>query len=365
MFMVVVGSLLMVMVDQVFFPVKRAPEQFGPPAPVMRLYEHSEIADYELGRALGMIEEEEGDLEVAGPLYPLPALPALEAQAEGMQKIIREPADLKVKGDILPLVKEKKNKVAYVPPPPIPGKGMVAIIIDDMGMDRKRSHEASNLPAPMTLAFLPYAPKLDEITKEAKAKGHELIIHVPMQPLKSSLNPGPLVLRDDMTEESFSMALVKMFSSFEGYDGINNHMGSKLTQDRKAMDMVMEALAERHLLFVDSKTIQTSIAAESAAAHGLAYGERDVFLDHVNDIDFVRKALHELEVIAKKRGYAIAIGHPKDVTIAGLREWLPTLEERGLTLVPVNRVVKRARQEVKVEEVNFFGPLQPQSQRHE
>ena len=210
-----------------------------------------------------------------------------------------------------------------------------------MGMDRKHSLQVIDLPFPLTLAFLPYAPKLSEITKQAKDNGHELIIHVPMQPIDSRLNTGPLALRDDMTQEGFDAALEKIFASFEGYVGINNHMGSKLTQDREAMDRVMEALTKRDLLFVDSKTIPSSVAAKSAAEHGLAYAERDVFLDHENTKENVISALYDLEIIAKRRGYAVAIGHPKEATIQGLKEWLPTLKDKGLTLVAVSKVAHK------------------------
>ncbi len=215
----------------------------------------------------------------------------------------------------------------------------IAIIIDDLGLDQPRTRQVMALDAPLTLAFLPYAPQLPEITAEAKATGHELLIHTPMQPLNRDLNPGPLALLEGMEKGEFDQALNTIFDSFEGYVGINNHMGSRLTQDEAAMGRVMKALAERGLIFVDSKTIHTSVAARVAAENGIPFAERDVFLDHVDTIEFVKGALKKTEEAAYRKGYAIAIGHPKDATIQGLREWLPGLKEKGIEIVPVSRLV--------------------------
>ena len=234
-------------------------------------------------------------------------------------------------------------------------KARIVIIIDDMGMSRKYSYETIDLPAPLTLAFLPYAPGLDKITRDARAKGHELLIHAPMEPL-DRLNPGPIALLDGMSEQELKDTLRKMFDSFSGYVGINNHMGSKLTQNRPAMHVVMNELAARGLIFVDSKTINSSVAADVAAEHGLDYAERDIFLDHRETLDFARNALLETERHARKYGSAIAIGHPKVNTIQALKEWIPLAESRGFVIVSVSAVVRR--QGVKTVEVKAaYGPM--------
>ena len=243
------------------------------------------------------------------------------------------------------------------------GKARIVIIIDDMGMGHKNSYEVINLNSALTLAFLPYAPGLAEITKDARARGHELLIHAPMEPL-GQLNPGPLALLDKMSPQEMTEALDQMFNSFSGYVGINNHMGSRLTQNEAAMNLVMEALAKRGLIFVDSKTIQTSVAARVAAEHGLYYAERDVFLDHQDNITFVRKSLLELESIARKRGSAIAIGHPKAATIQGLKEWLPLAEERGFVVVPVSAVVRRGKGIPNVATASVVPEPQPSAAQY-
>ena len=227
----------------------------------------------------------------------------------------------------------------------------IIVIIDDMGMDRRRSKAIAELPGPLTLAYLPYAPDLPGETGAVKARGHELIIHMPMEPMDAHTNPGPIALRTGMNNAEMDIMLAKAFASFDGYVGINNHMGSKLTQDERAMRHVMAALKARDLFFVDSKTIGSSVASHMAAEAGLRYADRDVFLDNENSVEAVRRNLNQLERLADKKGFAIAIGHPRDGTIAALKEWLPTLKARGFELVPVSSVVRRARVQEAAAEV--------------
>ena len=219
-------------------------------------------------------------------------------------------------------------------------RNKIVIIIDDLGLGYDSTAQINALPGPLTLAYLPYARNLYAYTKLSKDRGHELLIHTPMEPLNASLDVGPAPLLKAMEEADFKAALNNIFDSFEGYVGINNHMGSKLTQDPQAMKWVMESLRERGLLFVDSKTIHTSIAFDVAREHGLYHAQRDVFIAHEPDIEFVHKSLEQVELIARNKGYAIAIGHPRQATIAALREWLPTLEAKGFELVPVSAVVR-------------------------
>ena len=105
-----------------------------------------------------------------------------------------------------------------------------------------------------------------------------------------------------MSREEIKQNLALAFESFEGYVGINNHMGSKLTQNAEIMQWVMEELKPRDLIFVDSKTIPTSVAWEKAALSGLRYAERDVFLDHEETLEFSLKALKSIEYIALHKG---------------------------------------------------------------
>lgn len=221
------------------------------------------------------------------------------------------------------------------------GQKKIVIIIDDMGVSPRLSNQVIDLPAPLTLAFLPYASGLPAMTERAKERGHELMIHMPMEPMNGDLDVGSIAIKEAMSEDIIAQNLEKAFDAFEGEVGMNNHMGSRVTQNQTIMNQVMKSLLNKDLFFVDSITIQSSVAGQTAADFGLKYAERDVFLDHEETDMFVQNSLKRLEDIAEQRGYAIAIGHPKAVTIRNLKAWIPTLKERGFEIIPVSRVVQR------------------------
>ncbi|MCB9989151.1 MAG: divergent polysaccharide deacetylase family protein [Rhodospirillales bacterium] len=266
--------------------------------------------------------------------------------------------------DDIPIMRVDPELIIKEPPPPpawqinavpvaVPeGQAKVVIIIDDVGVDHRRSQEVIDMPYLLTLAFLPYAAGVKGMAADARAKGHEIMVHMPMEPMNPDLDTGGIVLRHDQSAEEFEKMLDEGLGAFDGYVGLNNHMGSRLTQDEKAMERLMPALRDRGLLFVDSRTIATSVAFDVAADYGVPHAERDVFLDHDPSIEGVRASLRRLERIALSHGQAIAIGHPKDSTIAGLKEWLPTLKGKGIALVPVSAVVVQGDPPDESEAVN-------------
>lgn len=242
-------------------------------------------------------------------------------------------------------------------------KARIAIMIDDMGMNRVQSKAVIGLDdVPLTLAFLPYAPDIKAMTRASDEAGHELMIHMPMEPMNGKIDTGPIALMDGMDADALEEMLDKAYASFDGYVGLNNHMGSRLTQNKAAMDVVMKSIDKQGLFYVDSKTISTSVAADAARRQGLRHAERDVFLDHEENIGFVRAALQKTEKVALDKGYAIAIGHPKVNTVAGLREWIPTLEARGFEIVPVSDLlmVPQGARDVVVAKVDSAAAVSTQ-----
>ena len=231
----------------------------------------------------------------------------------------------------------KKNAVKTIVPE---DKARVVVIIDDVGMNSSAAKELAAMKAPLTLAFLPYAQHVDKLAAVAKKNGHELMIHMPMEPMNPDIDTGPIVLRTDDSPAEFDKMLNKAMSSFTGYVGLNNHMGSRLTQDKSAMRHLMKRLNEDGLLFVDSRTIAGSVAEETAIEFGVPNTARDVFLDDDPSIEAVRKSLKKGERIASKYGTVIMIGHPKKNTITALKEWLPTLTEKDMVLVPITNVIE-------------------------
>lgn len=221
-----------------------------------------------------------------------------------------------------------------------PGQPMIAVVIDDMGLDRARSARTSALPSPLTLAFLAYGRDLHTQTGAARAAGHELLVHVPMEP-GAGAEPGPNALLTSLTPAEFDRRIDWNLSQFDHFVGINNHMGSKATSDPTAMAAVMSKLRDRGLLFLDSRTSGATVAHAEAEEHGIPALRRDVFLDHDPSPIAVRAALDKVEKIARRQGHAIAIGHPRDATIEALEEWLPDVRARGFALVPLSAVALR------------------------
>jgi hypothetical protein len=117
-------------------------------------------------------------------------------------------------------------------------------------------------------------------------------------------------------------------------------MGSQFTRDRRAMAPVIAELKERGLLFLDSRTSGSSVAADAARESGVPYAVRDVFLDNELDADYVAARLAELEAAARRQGAAVGIGHPHDVTLDALERWLKEVSGRGFVLAPISAVVR-------------------------
>lgn len=230
-----------------------------------------------------------------------------------------------------------RHALASLPPD---GRPRIAIVIDDLGVDKKRTAQIMALEGPLTLSFLTYATDLDAQTRAARGAGHELLLHVPMEPEGEAIDPGPHVLRGSEDLEAARRSLRWGFERFSGFVGLNNHMGSRFTADAAGMAVVMEELRSRGLLFLDSRTSPNSVGGALARAMGVPFAERNIFLDNDNDVAAVAARLKETERFARSHAVAIAIGHPRDATIEALSRWLPAARARGFALVPLTNVVR-------------------------
>ncbi|MBT3989359.1 MAG: divergent polysaccharide deacetylase family protein [Rhodospirillaceae bacterium] len=235
----------------------------------------------------------------------------------------------------------RKNAVQLAELPPGP---KIAIVIDDAGVDRKRTAAVTALPAPLTIAFLTYAGALPKQTKAATAAGHEIMVHMAMEPLNRSVDPGPNVLLIESEAAEILKRLRWGLDRFSGYVGINNHMGSKFTSDPQGMNIVMRELKRRGLLFLDSRTSGSTVGASVALANDVPFTQRNIFLDNVPTVEAINKQLRQMEIFAKRNGYAVAIGHPRDATINALSQWLAVMAEKGFVQVPISTIVAQQRQ---------------------
>ncbi len=220
------------------------------------------------------------------------------------------------------------------------GRPIVAIVIDDLGIDRARTAQAIALPAPLTLSFLTYARELEGQVRLARAAGHEIMAHVPMAPDNGAADPGPHALRPGLDAAELQREIDWHLGRLDSYVGINNHMGSRFMADDGAVRVVLRELKRRGLMFLDSRTGPRTAAAPIAKRLALPFAERDVFLDDEPGAAAVAEALVAVERKARQQGYAIAIGHPKDATLAALAGWIAGARQAGLVPVPVSAVVR-------------------------
>src|SRR5260370_28278064 len=219
-------------------------------------------------------------------------------------------------------------------------KPLVAIVIDDVGLDRPRSKRAWELPGPLTMSFLPYAKDLREQAKAARAHGNELMLHLPMEP-SGRADPGPNALLVSLTDAELKQRVATALDSFDGYVGVNNHMGSRFTTFRPGMETVLRQFKGRGLMFLDSRTTAQSVGDQLAQEMGVPSIVRHVFLDDDESLESLLRSLSQAESVARRQGFVVAIGHPHEATLQALGEWLPGLKAKGLALPPASAVLRK------------------------
>lgn len=236
-------------------------------------------------------------------------------------------------------------RVRAVPPPSGAKPPYVAIIIDDAGLDRRGTQRAMKLPGPITLSFMSYAADLSEQAAAARAAGHEVMLHLPMEPLDAKRhNPGPNALYVNLDAAELQRRLDWHLDRFSDYVGVNNHMGSRFTADAMRMAQVMEALGRRQVFWLDSLSGPSSAGPTQARRRGLDAAERDLFLDDDRSPG-IGHEIAAMERIARARGDVIAIGHPHAATLNALESWMAGAKEKGFSLVPVSTVLLRRQQQ--------------------
>ncbi|OSQ31037.1 divergent polysaccharide deacetylase family protein [Thalassospira sp. MCCC 1A03138] len=218
---------------------------------------------------------------------------------------------------------------------------VIAIVIDDAGLDQPRTARTIELPGPVTISYLPYARDLQRQVNAARGRGHEVMLHMPMEPSSASVDPGPHALRTGFDRDKILGEMTWMLDRFDGYVGVNNHMGSKFTSDPERMQVVMEVMKSRGLLFLDSKTSAKSVGFSMARQYDVPALERDVFIDDADDATKIAEMLARTEKVATNQGFAIAIGHPRDLTLEALQKWIPAIQAKGFVLVPVTDILRR------------------------
>lgn len=219
----------------------------------------------------------------------------------------------------------------------------ILLLIDDMG-NKASDARAFDLPNEVAFAILPHTPFSERFSHQANDEARDIILHMPMEAL-SGLNMGPGGISSEMSNNQIKALIASAHQSVPGAIGMNNHMGSKLTQLTRPMQAAMEYLTSHQMFFLDSRTTRFSRAEKIARTYGIPVARRHVFLDHVQEtghIDFqFRRLIHK----AKKQGFAIGIGHPHQVTLDYLLAAITVLEAEGVTLVTIRDKFAPAQQQ--------------------
>ncbi len=218
----------------------------------------------------------------------------------------------------------------------------IAIVLDDLGPSLTAVARAIALDPAVTLAFLPYAEDVASLVARARNAGHEVLLHMPMEPIAGPNDPGPNALLIALDQGEIVRRFRWAMDRVPGAVGFNNHMGSLVTADRHVMALVMAEAKARGLMFLDSRTSPKTVAIVAADRQGLPRAARDVFLDNEMIAEKIAARLAETERVARRRGGAIAIGHPHTVTLEVLERWIPDARARGFVLAPISAMAKVA-----------------------
>ena len=226
--------------------------------------------------------------------------------------------------------------VQFKTPPVLPPDGpLITIIMDDLGRSRRIAETLVSFPEKVTFAILPEESFAVKVAEIAHAFGHEILLHVPMEPQGyPAVNPGSQALFVGQSNIEIRRQFDSWLSKIPHVSGTNNHMGSRFTEDAKALSPVMESLKEKKLFFIDSLTTGKSRVSEVAQKFGVPSMSRDLFLDNVAEVGAIQGEITRLVDKALRNGMAIGICHPYPETIEALRLALPKISRSGVSVVP-------------------------------
>jgi polysaccharide deacetylase 2 family uncharacterized protein YibQ len=229
---------------------------------------------------------------------------------------------------------EKKEETRRLPPP------RLALIIDDGGYNTAKFKGMLGMGRAMTFAILPNTPHAREVALMAHRDGSEVMLHLPMEPKEEEAYALEReTVRTGMSAEGIRKILQDDLKQIPYVRGVNNHMGSKATEDPKVMQALMQALKKEKLYFIDSHTSPHTRGTEMAQQAGVASAQNDKFIDREKDIDAIKRAIRLAMKKAKKEGKAVVIGHPHPLTARAIKAMIPEIEREGIRLVFASEVV--------------------------
>jgi polysaccharide deacetylase 2 family uncharacterized protein YibQ len=218
----------------------------------------------------------------------------------------------------------------------------IALIIDDIGFSFYRTRLFLDMKVPLTFSILPRLVHSRDLAYEIHDKGHEIMLHQPMEPLSSDIDPGPGALYVGYGAMRISDIMEENIGHVPFAAGVNNHMGSKFTECRREIKEALKVVRGKDLFFVDSLTSSRSMGYKTARGLHMPAACRNIFLDNVPDESDILVQLHKLKRHAQKYSRAIGIGHPFPETAAAIGQFLNNIKDSGISLVHVSKILKRA-----------------------
>ncbi|MGG1673457.1 divergent polysaccharide deacetylase family protein [Paenibacillus sp. NRS-1783] len=210
---------------------------------------------------------------------------------------------------------------------------MVAVIIDDLGNNMKGTEQILNLPVKITVAVMPFLPSTKQDAMEAHKRGHDVIVHLPMEPKQGKPEwLGPGAIKANMSDEEVRAKVTAAIKEVPFAIGMNNHMGSKVTSDKRIMSIVLDVCKEHGLFFVDSRTNYWSVVPELAVEKGMPPVRNDIFLDDTHTLAHVNRQLTKVGEWVDEHDTCVTIGHVGVSgmhTSAALHSSVPTLKDHA------------------------------------
>ena len=231
----------------------------------------------------------------------------------------------------------------------LPGKPdapRIAIIVSGLGVSASATADAiAKLPGAVTLGFMPYGSDVAALAGRARARGHEVLLQVPMEPFDYPDNdPGPQTLLTSLTPQQNIDRLYWLMSRFQGYVGLAGAMGGRFTASEPSFAPVLREAAKRGLIFVDDGANPRSLAGRIAGANNLPFAKADVTIDAVPTANEIDHALGRLEMAARERSIVVGISSGLPVSIDHIAKWAKTLADHGIQLVPITAVALKPKQ---------------------
>jgi polysaccharide deacetylase 2 family uncharacterized protein YibQ len=218
-------------------------------------------------------------------------------------------------------------------------KPKIAVILDDWGYHNNGLGYLSSITLPFTIAVLPGLRYTKEAAETAYKNKKGIMLHLPMQPEKK-VPLEKITVMAGMNRDKIVEIVDTLVSEVPHYTGVNNHMGSLVTADKTAISTVLEVLKDRNYFFIDSLTTPKTVAYKTARDMGMRWGKRDVFIDNQKESSYNEKQINELKSVARKKGWAIGIGHDDPVTLSTLARMMPEIESEGFEFVYVAELLQ-------------------------